>query len=94
MLTNHLYLMSRLRISGDISPLPLYATMAYEGKTLPLTVIIRVVTSGQSSKQKDSYTIMKGQLQYRDFLLKFFAVATMSKPRIRTESVDVNFHIF
>jgi len=94
MLTIHLHLMPTLRISGDISPLHLYATMAYEGKTLPLTAIIRLVTSDQSSKQEASYTIMKGQLQYRDFLLKFFAVATMSKPRMRTESVDVNFHIF
>jgi hypothetical protein len=68
--------------------------MAYEGTTLPLTVIIRVVTSDQSSKQEVSYTIMKGQLQYRNILLKFFAVATMPKPQMRIESVDVKFHIF
>ena len=92
MLTTHLQPVPRLRMSGDISPLPLYATVAQKGKTLPLTVII--VTSDQSSKQEISYTITKGQLQYREFLLKFFSVATVSKPRMRIQSVDVNFHTF
>jgi hypothetical protein len=92
MLTTHLHLVPRLRMSGDISPLPLYDTMAQKGKTLHLTTFI--ATSDQSSKQEVSYTIMKGQLQYCDFLLKLFLFATMSKTRMRIERVDVNCHTF